>query len=49
MNGRSATADQLKDGGGGRLKQKLLQTESTLKIFNHKTSLPSVTLSIYVF
>ncbi len=49
MNGRSATADQLKDGGEGRLKQKLLQTESTLKILNHKTSLPSVTLSIYVF
>ncbi len=46
-NGGSATTDQVKDGGGGGLIQKLLKTESTIKkIFYQKSSLPNVALSI---
>jgi hypothetical protein len=45
MKSESATVDQVKD-GEKRLKQKLFQTESDIKRFDKKSSLPNGTLSI---
>ncbi len=48
MNDGLATANKVRDGCKG-MKQKHLQRESSIKIFNHKTSLPNIVLSNYVF
>ncbi len=48
MNSRPAKAYQVRDGGEG-LKQKLLQIESAIKIFNHKTSVINVAPVIHAF
>jgi hypothetical protein len=45
MNGGPATVSQKRDREKG-LKQKLLQKERAMKIFNHETSPPNVTLII---
>jgi hypothetical protein len=45
MNGRSATADHVKD-WRKRLKQKLFKTEGAIKNIYQKSSPPNVTLNV---
>ncbi len=48
MRGRLATVNQVRD-GGKELRQNILQLESAIKIFNHRTSQPNFALIIEVF
>jgi hypothetical protein len=48
MRGRLATVNQVRD-GGKELRQKLLQLESAMQIFYHRTSQPNLALIIEVF